>query len=101
MHGPNGRYTNDSKIIEVAAQMFARIGIEATVETLTPAVFFTRASIGGPDKTPEFSFILVGWSSNTGEMSESVRGLVADIVRSSCSQKRPAPLPERALRAQP
>lgn len=79
MHGPNGRYTNDSKIIEVAAQMFARIGIEATVETLPPAVFFTRASIGGPDKTPEFSFILVGWSSNTGEMSESIRGLVATV----------------------
>lgn len=79
IHGPNGRYTNDTKIVEAAAQMFARVGIEASVETLPPSVFFTRASTGGPDKTPEFSFILVGWAATTGEMSESLRGLVATV----------------------
>ena len=32
-------------------------------------VFFSRASKGGPDNTPEFSFLLVGWGSGTGEAS--------------------------------
>lgn len=80
MHGPNGRYTNDTKIIEAAAQMFARIGIEASVETLPPAPFFSRASAGN-NGSPEFSFILVGWSAGTGEPSDSLRTLLATFDR--------------------
>lgn len=76
IHGPNGRYTNDTKIIEAVAQMFTRIGIETTVETLPPAVFFTRASTGGPNRTPEFSMILAGWSAGTGEPSDSIKALL-------------------------
>ncbi|HRK17793.1 MAG TPA: ABC transporter substrate-binding protein [Hyphomicrobiaceae bacterium] len=75
MHGPNGRYTNDVKIIEAVAQMFTRIGVETTVETLPPAVFFSRASTGNKGE-PEFSFILVGWSADTGETSGSLKPLV-------------------------
>ncbi len=80
MHGPNGRYTNDTKIIEAAAQMFARIGIEASVETLPPAPFFSRASSGN-NGHPEFSFILVGWSAGTGEPSDSLRTLLGTFDR--------------------
>lgn len=76
IHGPNGRYTNDTKIIEAVAQMLTRVGIEASVETLPPAVFFSRASSGGPDKQPEFSMILAGWSAGTGEPSDSLRALL-------------------------
>lgn len=76
IHGPNGRYTNDTKIIEAVAQMFTRLGIETAVETLPPAVFFSRASAGGPDKTPEFSMILAGWSAGTGEPGDSMRSLL-------------------------
>jgi peptide/nickel transport system substrate-binding protein len=76
IHGPNGRYTNDTKIIEAVAQMFTRLGVETTVETLPPAVFFSRASSGGPDKTPEFSMILAGWSAGTGEPGDSMRSLL-------------------------
>ncbi|MEQ1611733.1 MAG: ABC transporter substrate-binding protein [Hyphomicrobiaceae bacterium] len=75
MHGPNGRYTNDVKIIEAVAQMFTRAGIETTIETLPPAVFFNRASAGAAGQ-PEFSFILVGWSSDTSETSGSLKPLV-------------------------
>ncbi|KAF0229477.1 MAG: hypothetical protein FD175_1815 [Beijerinckiaceae bacterium] len=74
--GPNGRYTNDTKIIEAVAQMFTRAGIETAVETLPPAVFFSRASSGGPDKQPEFSMILAGWSAGTGEPSDSLKSLL-------------------------
>jgi peptide/nickel transport system substrate-binding protein len=79
LHGPNGRYVNDAKIIEVVAQMLTRIGIDASVETLPPAVFFRRASSGGADNTPEFSFILVGWGSGTGEASSPLRSLLYTV----------------------
>ena len=77
MHGPNGRYLNDTKIIEAVAQMFARLGVDADVETLPPANFFSRASQGAPGNLPEFSFILVGWSAGTGESSDSLKALLA------------------------
>jgi peptide/nickel transport system substrate-binding protein len=76
IHGPNGRYPNDTKVIEAVAQMFTRIGIETKVETLPPAVFFSRASNGGPNRTPEFSMILAGWSAGTGEASGSLGPLL-------------------------
>lgn len=76
IHGPNGRYPNDTKVIEAVAQMFTRIGIDTKVETLPPAVFFTRASTGGPNRTPEFSMILGGWSAGTGEASGSLAPLL-------------------------
>lgn len=75
LHGPNGRYTNDVKIAEAAAQMLTRAGIETSVETLPPAVFFNRASAGANGQ-PEFSFILVGWGSDTGETSSSLKALL-------------------------
>ncbi len=75
LHGPNGRYTNDVKIAEAVAQMLTRLGIETSIETLPPAVFFTRASAGAAG-LPEFSFILVGWSSDTSETSGSLKPLV-------------------------
>lgn len=78
LHGPNGRYTNDVKIAEAAAQMFTRAGIETSVETLPPAVFFNRASAGANGQ-PEFSFILVGWGSDTGETSSSLKSLLGSF----------------------
>ena len=40
-------------------------------------VYFTRASKGGPNKSPEFSFVLVGWGSGTGESSSPLKSLLA------------------------
>ncbi len=77
MHGPNGRYLNDTKIIEAVAQMWTRLGLEVEVETMPPANFFTRASQGAPGNLPEFSMILVGWSAGTGESSDSLKALLA------------------------
>ena len=76
LHSPNGRYVNDAKIAQAVGQMLSRIGIDTKVETLPPSVFFSRASSGGPDKTPEFSLILVGWGSGTGEASSPLRSLL-------------------------
>jgi peptide/nickel transport system substrate-binding protein len=82
LHGPNGRYTNDVKIAEAVAQMFTRVGVETAIETLPPAVFFSRASTGASGQ-PEFSVILAGWSAETGETLGALRPLVATFDPSS------------------
>ena len=56
--------------------MLTRVGIEAKIETMPRSVYFSRASRGGPNKTPEFSFILVGWGAGTGEASSPLKSLL-------------------------
>lgn len=77
IHGPNDRYINDAKIAEAIAQMLTRIGIDTAVETMPRSVYFSRASSGGADGTPEFSFILVGWGAGSGEASSPLKSLIA------------------------
>ena len=76
IHGPNDRYINDAKIAQAIGQMLTRLGIKTKVETMPKSVYFRRASRGGPGKTPEFSFILVGWGSGTGEASSPLKSLL-------------------------
>ncbi len=78
MHGPAGRYTNDTQILEAVAQMFTRLGLDVEIETMPPSNFFTRASTGDNGK-PEFSLILVGWGAGTGETSGSLRSLMGTV----------------------
>lgn len=81
MHGPAGRYINDTKILEAVAQMYTRLGLDIEIETIPPANFFTRASTGGANNTPEFSFILVGWGAGTGETSGALLPLLGTFDR--------------------
>jgi peptide/nickel transport system substrate-binding protein len=76
LHGPAGRYPNDTRLIEAIAQMLNRIGIEATIETMPPSMFFSRASTGA-DGQPEFSIFLAGWGAASGENSSPLKGLLA------------------------
>lgn len=76
LHGPNDRYTNDAQILEAVAQMFTRIGVQSSIDTMTNSVFFSRASTGDNGQ-PEFSFILVGWGAGSGESSSPLRSLLA------------------------
>ena len=76
VHGPNDRYINDAKVAEALAQMFNRVGIQASVETMTKAVYFKRASRGGPNKSPEFSFMVLGWGAGSGEASSPLKALL-------------------------
>jgi len=76
IHGPNDRYINDAKICEAIAQMLTKVGIKTEVVTMPKAVYFKRASRGGPNKSPEFSFILVGWGAGTGEASSPLKSLI-------------------------
>ena len=76
LHGPNDRYINDAKIAEAIGQMLTRNGINTEVVTMPQRVYFNRASRGGPNGTPEFSLILVGWGSGAGEASSPLRSLL-------------------------
>ena len=82
IHGPNDRYINDARIAEALAQMMNRIGIEASVETMTKAVYFQRASRGAPNDLPEFSFMLLGWGAGSGEASSPLKALLHTFDKS-------------------
>jgi peptide/nickel transport system substrate-binding protein len=63
IHGPNDRYDNDSQVAEAVAQMVAKIGIRAEVETMPKAVYFGRQAKN------KFSFNMTANGSRTGEAS--------------------------------
>ncbi len=75
IHGPNDRYINDAKIAEALGQMFTRLGIKTSVETMPRSVYFKRAS-SGADGLPEFSLVLVGWGAGSGEASSPLKSLI-------------------------
>lgn len=73
IHGPNNRYVNDEQILQAVAQNLTRIGIQAKVEAMPLTVYFPRAN------KKEFSMALVGWGSQTGEVSSPLRSILATI----------------------
>ncbi len=73
IHGPAGRYSNDTRIIEAIAQMLSRVGIDTSVETMPASVFFKRFARGGPDKKPEFTAAMSGYANGSGEPSHPLR----------------------------
>jgi peptide/nickel transport system substrate-binding protein len=77
LHGPNDRYINDAKICEAIGQMLSAAGIPTKVVTMPKNVYFRRASKGGEGGQPEFSLMLVGWGSGTGEASSPLKSLLS------------------------
>ena len=71
IHAPNNRYVNDEQVAQAIAQMLSRVGIATKVDTMPASVYFTRAS------KLEFSLMLVGWGSASGEASSPLRALLA------------------------
>ncbi len=70
IHGPNNRYVNDAKIAQAIAQFLAKVGIKTKVETMPKNVYFSRAT------AREFSFMLLGWGSDTGEPGSTMMKLL-------------------------
>jgi len=68
VHAPNNRYVNDEQIAQVVAQMLARIGIQARVQTMPINVYLAKARAG------EFAFAMLGWGSFSGDLA--LRALV-------------------------
>ena len=71
VHGPNDRIVNDAKIVQVLAQMFARIGVETKVEVMPWSVYSTKSN------AHEFAVALNSWGVNTGETSNPLLALTA------------------------
>lgn len=69
VHAPNNRYVNDDQIAQVVAQMLARAGIAARVETQPINVYLGKARAG------EFAFAMLGWGSFSGDLA--LRALLA------------------------
>ena len=72
---PNGRYTNDLKITQAIAAMWSRAGIKTEVEAAAPQDFFKRRD------EHRYSAYLAGWTSELGELSSPLRGLLATPSR--------------------
>lgn len=73
LSGPNDRYVNDRQIVETIAQMWARVGVKATVST-TPSSMFFAGAVGTRD---EYTVALTGWAPDTGEAGSSLGQIVA------------------------
>ncbi|URI07095.1 ABC transporter substrate-binding protein [Aquincola tertiaricarbonis] len=67
---PNGRYINDSKVAQTLAAMWTRIGVKTTIDSNAPPVFFKNRD------TYAYSAYLAGWSTATGEMSNTLNALL-------------------------
>lgn len=70
LHGPSGRYVNDSDVLQAAGQMLARINIDASVEVLPWSMYSDKYANG------EYSLFLGSWGVNTGEVSNPSLALV-------------------------
>ncbi|UYO93327.1 ABC transporter substrate-binding protein [Pollutimonas sp. M17] len=71
IHGPAGRYVNDSEVLQAVGQMLARIGIETKVEVVPWSVYSPKYA------ARDYSFFLGAWGVNTGEVSNPALALVA------------------------
>jgi peptide/nickel transport system substrate-binding protein len=75
IHAPNNRYVNDAKIAQTVAQMLSRVGIDTKVVAMPSSTYFTQAT------DLKFSFMLLGWSTGTGEASSSLKALLVTYNR--------------------
>ncbi|MEP7182004.1 MAG: ABC transporter substrate-binding protein [Betaproteobacteria bacterium] len=75
IHAPNNRYVNDARIAQAVAQMLTRVGIDTKVVAMPSAAYFTQAT------ELKFSFMLLGWSTGTGEASSSLKALLMTYNR--------------------
>lgn len=76
IHCTNDRYTNDAKVCEAIGQMLTVAGVKTEVQTLPSSVFFDRATSGGPNGEPEFSFFMLGFGAANGVADAAYSALV-------------------------
>ena len=75
IHGTNDRLVNDEKVLQALAQMFARIGLRASVDALPSASFFPRAG------QLEFSFFFNSWGAGSSGGLTTMRTLLGGFDR--------------------
>ena len=70
IHGPAGRYVNDTDVLLAIGQMWSQLGLDIEVETVPANVYFGRAT----DR--EFSVFMVAFGITTGESSLALRNVL-------------------------
>jgi peptide/nickel transport system substrate-binding protein len=73
LHCPNDAYVNDEQICLAVAQMFGRVGIMTSVKTMPRSVYNQVRT------SRQISFWLAGWSSESGESSGPLKGILATL----------------------
>jgi peptide/nickel transport system substrate-binding protein len=73
--GTNDRLVNDEKVLQALAQMFARVGIQTTVDALPSTAFFPRAG------RLEFGFFFNSWGAGSSGGLTTMRTLIASFDR--------------------
>ena len=71
IHVPADRYVGGSETAQAVAQMWSRIGVRTTVETLTWTVYTSRVNRG------EFAMTMIAWGNGTGEASYGLLNILA------------------------
>ncbi len=64
IHCTNDRHVEDANICQALGQMFTRLGLKMTVETLPAAIYTPRAN---DPKGDRFTMAMMGWSDGSGE----------------------------------
>ncbi len=70
LHCPNDRYVNDEKICVAVAGMWAKIGLDVRVETMTKANFFPKV------QKRDTSAFLAGWGGNSTDAIFTLKPIV-------------------------
>jgi peptide/nickel transport system substrate-binding protein len=81
---PNDRYVNDAAICQAVGQMLARVGVEATVDTMPRAAYF------GPMREGEFAAWMLGWGNSQGHAGS----VLPSVMRSDASWNGGTAFPE-------
>jgi len=76
LHCTADRFAGDARTCQVVAQMLSAIGVRTQVEALPTAIFFRRASSGGPGGTPEYSAHMAIFGASSGVASEGMNTLL-------------------------
>ena len=71
MHIPVDRYVAGSETAQAVAQMWSRIGVRTTIETLTWTVYSSRVN------KAEFAMTMIAWGNGTGESSYGILSILA------------------------
>ena len=71
LHTPNDRFPNDAAAAQAVAQMWTRIGVQTQVEAMPFSALAPRLA------RQDFSMVLFGWGSTSGEAGSVLVNLVS------------------------
>ena len=73
IHGPAGRYVNDTDVLLAIGQMWSQVGLDIEVENVPANVYFGQAT------AREFSAFMVAFGITTGESSLALRNVLGTV----------------------